>query len=177
MGAPGEWCCRPSSALCHPLRFNNRKTDSCPAGFHAGPCTHVASFSLHTAPVKRMFLIPILQRRTRSLRRVSDWFEMPLLLRGRVGIWAPNGHTQWWNLVQVSHWEEPGRTPLRAEGRAGGGRWLLRCWWSRLVMVFVCTMWSQRSLELPLTFPSLAAPWVTLLRGPEAVGGFVVSRE
>lgn len=44
-----------------PLRFNNRRTDSCPAGFRAGPLTHVPSFGLYTAPVKWVFLILILQ--------------------------------------------------------------------------------------------------------------------
>lgn len=76
------------------------------------------------------FLSPFYWGGNWGLDGFNDWSEMPLLLRGRVRIWASEpvlwtAEAQWWSPVQRSLWEDPSA----AGGVCVARRWGLP-WWS-----------------------------------------------
>lgn len=100
-----------------------------------------------------------------NLRKVSDWFERPLLLRGRVGIWAPE--PAFWMATHSGEIGFRGAPESRPEGRQcspkcvwGRGRGLPWCWWSRSRTVFVsneCNVVAGLFL-IPTNFPFPGCP-------------------
>ena len=77
----------------------------------------------------------------------NDWSTMPLLLRGRVRIWASEpvpwaAEAQWWSPAQRSLWEDPW-TGLQRSWRGVCG---VEAGLALVVMVddsALCNMWSQ----------------------------------
>ena len=112
VGAPGKWCYTPVFSAPPPASFHPGGNWQLLSGTVRGLSHTLAHFISTLFLWSGCFLSPFYWGGNWGSDGFNDWSTMPLLLRGRVRIWASEpvpwaAEAQWWSLVQRSLWEDP----------------------------------------------------------------------
>lgn len=188
VGAPGKWCYTPVFSAPPPASFHPGGNWQLLSGTVRGLSHTLAHFISTLFLWSGCFLSPFYWGGNWGSDGFNDWSTMPLLLRGRVRIWASEpvpwaAEAQWWSRFKGASERIPEQDSSAAGGVCVEWRRGLPWWpWLTIVLSVICghrSFFSPRCLPFPwLPCESLfmAMLCIRLSWGPGAAGGFVASR-